>query len=331
MPVTMTYAKALAAAIRVAMQEDPRVFMAGEDIGVYGGAFGMSDGLLAEFGPERIIDTPISEDLGVGLGVGAAIMGQRPVIEIQFSDFILNAMDPLINQAAKLHFMYGGNVTVPLIVRGPAGGGTGAAAQHSQSLEALVAHIPGLKVVMPATGQDVHDLFLTALADPDPVVFFEHKLLYKTEHQVQVRSAIGDSPAKLGEAAIRRDGTDVTVIAYSIMVPRALEAAERVAESGISVQVVDLRTLRPLDTQTIIESVSSTGRLVTVQEAPLPVSVGSEVAAVVASSRALDHLLAPIIRVGGRDNPMPYAKALEHATIPQVDDIVAGIRQALKD
>lgn len=331
MPEMMTYAKALAAAIRVAMNEDPRVFMAGEDIGTYGGAFGMSDGLLAEFGPERIIDTPISEDLGVGLGVGAAVMGQRPIIEIQFSDFILNAMDPLINQAAKLHFMYGATVSVPLIVRGPGGGGTGAAAQHSQSLEALFAHIPGLKVVMPATGQDVHDLFLAALSDPNPVVFFEHKLLYKTESEVTLRQSIADSPAKLGEAAILRKGTDVTVVAYSIMVPRALEAAQLLAEEGISVQVVDLRTLRPLDTETIINAVCTTGRLVTVQEAPLAVSVGSEIAAIVAESHALDYLLAPVVRIGGRDNPMPYAKALETATIPQVDDIVAGIRRVLKD
>lgn len=327
----MTYAKALAAAIQLAMREDPRVFMAGEDIGTYGGAFGMSDGLLAEFGPERIIDTPISEDLGVGMGVGAAIMGQRPIIEIQFSDFILNAMDPVINQAAKLHFMYGSNVAVPLVIRGPAGGGTGAAAQHSQSLEALFAHIPGLKVVMPATGQDVHDLFLAALLDPNPVVFFEHKLLYKTESDVTVRTAIAETPARLGEAAILRDGTDVTVVAYSIMVPRALEAAEQLAAEGISVQVIDLRTLRPLDRDTIIEAVCGTGRLVTVQEAPMAVSVGSEIAAIMASSRALDYLVAPVERVAGRDNPMPYAKELERATIPQVEDIVAAIRRVLKD
>ena len=327
----MTYANALAAAIRVAMHEDPRVFMAGEDIGIYGGAFGMSDGLLAEFGPERIIDTPISEDLAVGMGVGAAMMGQRPIIEIQFSDFILNAMDPVINQAAKLHFMYGGNVSVPLVVRGPAGGGTGAAAQHSQSLEALFAHIPGLKVVMPATGQDVHDLFLASLADPNPVIFFEHKLLYKTESEVTVRASIADSPAKLGEAAIVRPGTDVTVIAYSLMVSRALEAADVVAAEGINVQVVDLRTLRPLDEATIIDAVCATGRVVTVQEAPQAVSVGSELAALIALSRALDYLLAPIERIAGRDNPMPYAKQLEQATIPQVDDIVAGIRRAVKD
>ncbi|MEE8602821.1 alpha-ketoacid dehydrogenase subunit beta [Euzebya tangerina] len=326
-----TYAKALAEAFRVALAEDERVFMAGEDIGIYGGAFGVTDGLLDEFGPKRILDTPISEEVIAGLAVGAAIVGQRPIVEMQFSDFIVNAMDPIVNQAAKLHFMYGGQVSVPMIIRGPGGGGTGAAAQHSQSLEAWFAHVPGLKVVTPATAQDVHDLLLASLLDPDPVVFLEHKLLYKVEEDVEFRSSIADTPAQLGQALVRREGGDCSIVAYSIMVPRALEAAEVLAEEGIDVEVVDLRTLRPMDTTTIRSSVKKTGRLVTAQEAPVPVSIGAEVAACVAGSDALDYLLAPIQRVGSLDVPMPYAKTLETATIPQTGDIVDAARRVMKD
>ena len=329
--VTTTYAKALAAAFRTALRQDERVFLAGEDIGVYGGAFGVTDGLLEEFGDKRVRDTPISEEAIVGMAVGAAMTGRRPVVEMQFSDFVVNAMDPLVNQAAKLHFMYGGNVTVPLVVRGPGGGGTGAAAQHSQSLEAWFAHVPGLKVVTPATAQDVHDLFLASLLDPNPVVFLEHKLLYKVEAEVELRARIEDTPARLGEALVRREGRDCTLVAYSIMVPRALEAAEQLAADGVEVEVVDLRTLRPLDVDTVRASVRRTGRLVTAQEAPVPVGIGAEVAAAVVESDAVDHLLAPVVRVGGRDVPMPYGKDLETATIPQVDDLVAACRRVLED
>jgi pyruvate/2-oxoglutarate/acetoin dehydrogenase E1 component len=323
---TTTYAKALAAALRLALGEDERVFLAGEDIGVYGGAFGVTDGLLAEFGEERIRDTPISEDAIVGLAVGAAITGTRPIVEMQFSDFVVNAMDPLVNQAAKLHFMYGGNVEVPVIVRLPGGGGTGAAAQHSQSLEAWFVHVPGLKVVAPATPQDVHDLLLAALLDPDPVVFVEHKLLYKHDGELIPRERVADTPARLGEAAVVRAGTDLTVVSYSLGLVKALEAADQVAEDGIDVEVIDLRTLKPMDTETVISSVCRTGKLLVTHEAPTVGGVGSEVAAAVAGSRAFDHLLAPIVRVGGRDNPMPYAPELERATIPQVDDLAAAMR-----
>ena len=326
-PATMTFAKALAAAMRLALSSDERVFLAGEDIGVYGGAFGVTDGLLGEFGEERIRDTPISEDAIVGLAVGAAITGTRPIVEMQFSDFVVNAMDPLVNQAAKLHFMYGGNVEVPMVLRLPGGGGTGAAAQHSQSLEAWFAHVPGLKVVAPSTAQDAHDLLLAALLDPDPVVFVEHKLLYKVEGEVAVRDRIEDTPARLGHAAVVRSGTDLTVVSYSLGVVKALEAAEQLASDGIDVEVIDLRSLKPLDTETVIDAVCATGKLLVTHEAPTPVGMGAEVAAAVAGSRAFDHLLAPIMRVGGRDNPMPYAPALERATIPQVDDLAAAMRK----
>ncbi len=322
-----TYAKAINAALRVAMTADERVFIAGEDIGIYGGAFGVTDGLLDEFGEQRVRDTPISEDAIVGMAVGAAITGTRPVVEMQFSDFVVNAMDPLVNQAAKLHFMYGGQVEVPMVLRLPGGGGTGAAAQHSQSLEAWFAHVPGLKVVAPASVQDAHDLLLTAITDPDPVVVVEHKLLYKSDGALTPRERPEDSPAHIGRAEVVRDGTDLTVVSYSIGVSRALEAAERAAKDGIEAQVIDLRSLKPLDVDTVVEAVSTTGKLLVTHEAPTVLGLGAEVAAAVAGSSAFDRLLAPIRRVGGRDNPMPYAPALEAATIPQVDDVETAIRE----
>lgn len=325
-PVTTTYAKALSSALRLALTEDPRVFLAGEDIGIYGGAFGVTDGLFQQFGGERVRDTPISEDAIVGMAVGAAITGTRPIVEMQFSDFVVNAMDPLVNQAAKLHFMYGGNVEVPMVLRLPGGGGTGAAAQHSQSLEAWFAHVPGLKVVAPSTVQDVHDLLLASLLDPDPVVFVEHKLLYKHEGSYHPRARIADTPARLGQAKVVRDGDALTVVSYSLGVVKALEAAAQLAEEGIEAQVIDLVSLRPLDTETVIDAVCGTGRLLVTHEATTAYGAGAEVVASVVGSRAFDHLLAPVVRVGGRDNPMPYAPQLEAATIPQVDDLVAAMR-----
>jgi pyruvate/2-oxoglutarate/acetoin dehydrogenase E1 component len=329
-PDQTTYAKAVSAALRLLLATDDRVFLAGEDIGVYGGAFGVTDGLFQEFGEKRVRDTPISEEVAVGLGVGAAITGLRPIIEIQFSDFIVNAMDPIVNQAAKLHFMYGGNVEVPLVVRAPGGGGTGAAAQHSQSLEAWFAHVPGLKVVLPATPQDAYDLLLASVLDPNPVIFLEHKLLYKTDGPLETRERIEETPARLGEAKVVRPGSDLTIAAYSIMTVRALEAAERLAEDGIDAEVVDLRTVRPLDIDTVRASVRRTGRLLVTHEAPTPVGVGAEVAAGVVESDAIDYLLAPVRRVCGRDVPMAYAKELERATIPQVDDVVDAAKELSK-
>jgi len=324
MPEQMSYAAAVREALRTCLRDDPNVILSGEDIGVYGGAFGISEGLLKEFGEARIIDTPISEEAAVGAAVGGAITGMRPIVEMQFSDFIANAIDPVVNQAAKLHFMYGGHTTVPMVVRGPAGGGTGAAAQHSQSLEAWFAHVPGLKVVMPAFPQDAHDLLLASVADPNPIVFFEHKVLYKTEGPVEVRKTIGDAPEPLGRAKVVREGADCTLVGYSIMAVRALEAADELAARGIDAEVIDVRTLRPLDIDTVRSSVRKTGRLLVTHEAPAPVGVGAEIVAGVMESDVLDYILAPTVRVCGRDNPMPYADNLERATIPQVDGIVAA-------
>lgn len=325
-----TYAKAVAAALRLVLAEDEHAFLAGEDIGVYGGAFGVTDGLIDEFGAERVRDTPISEDAIVGMGVGAAVTGMRPIVEIQFSDFIVNAMDAIVNQAAKLHFMYGGKVEVPLVIRAPGGGGTGAAAQHSQSLEAWFAHIPGLKVVLPATVQDAHDLLLASVLDPNPVIHLEHKLLYKTEGQLVTRSAVADTPARLGEAAILREGTDLTIAAYSIMAVRALEAAAALEEADISAEVVDMRTVRPLDIETVRTSVKKTGRLLVAHEAPGSVGIGAEIAAGVVESDALDHLLAPVRRVTGMEVPMPYARELERTVIPQTGDVIDAAKELMK-
>lgn len=327
---TTSYAKAVAAALRLALTEDATVFMAGEDIGVYGGAFGVTDGLLAEFGEERIRDTPISEDVIAGLAIGAAITGMRPVVEMQFSDFMVNAMDAIVNQAAKLHFMYGGNVEVPMVIRAPGGGGTGAAAQHSQSLEAWFAHVPGLEVVMPSTPQDVHDLLLASILSPNPVIFLEHKLLYKTEGPFEPRTRMADTPARIGQAAVTRQGTDLTIVGHSIMAMRALQAAEALADAGISAEVVDLRTVRPLDIETVRDSVRRTGRLLVTHEAPTPVGVGAEVVAGVVESDAFDYLLAPVRRVCGKDIPMPYARVLEKATIPQTEDVVDAAKELMK-
>lgn len=330
MPEQTTYAKAVNAALRLLLAEDDRVFLAGEDIGVYGGAFGVTDGLVGEFGEDRVRDTPISEDAIAGLAVGAAMTGMRPVVEMQFSDFIVNAMDAIVNQAAKLHFMYGGRVEVPMVVRAPGGGGTGAAAQHSQSLEAWFAHVPGLKVVMPATVQDAHDLLLASVLDPNPVIHLEHKLLYKTEGPFEPRAKVADTPARIGDAAVLRQGSDLTIAAYSIMAIRALEAANSLADEGIEAEVIDMRTVKPLDMATVRTSVKRTGRLLVSHEAPGPVGVGAEIVAGVVESDALDYLLAPVRRVCGMDVPMPYARELERTVIPQTEDVVDAARELMK-
>jgi pyruvate/2-oxoglutarate/acetoin dehydrogenase E1 component len=323
----MTFGQAVRAALREEMLRDDRVFLLGEDIGVYGGAFGVTDGMLAEFGPERIRDTPISEAAIAGAAIGAALGGLRPVAEFQFFDFILLAMDQLVNQAAKIRYMFGGTVSVPLVVRGPAGSGTGAAAQHSQSLEALFTHIPGLKVVAPSTPADAKGLLTAAMRDPNPVVFVEHKLLYKTKGEVPD----GEHVIPLGVADVKRPGRDVTVVATQIMVPRTLAAAETLAAEGIEVEVVDPRTLSPLDLPTIEASVARTGRLVVVHEAVKSGGIGAEIAAAVAGSAAFDYLEAPIVRLAGLPVPIPYNKDLERCAVPQEDDIVAAVRSIVRD
>jgi pyruvate dehydrogenase E1 component beta subunit len=324
---TITYAEAVREALSQAMRADDRVFLLGEDVGVYGGAFGVSTGMLAEFGPERVRDTPISELGIVGAAVGAALVGMRPVVEIQFSDFTAQAMDQIVNQAAKIHFMLGGAASVPMVLRAPGGSGTGAAAQHSQSLETWFAHVPGLKVVMPSSAYDAKGLLLAALDDPNPVVFLEHKVLYKTSGEVP------EEPYRvpLGEAAVLREGGDLTIVATSVMVPRAVEAADRLAGEGIAATVVDPRTLTPLDTGTVLAAVRATGRVLLTQEAPLTCGYMSEIAARITESDALYSLLAPIRRLCGLDAPIPYAPRLERASVPQVDDLVEAARSLVKE
>jgi acetoin:2,6-dichlorophenolindophenol oxidoreductase subunit beta len=321
----ITYGQAVRDAMREEMHNNPDVFIMGEDIGVYGGAFGITYGMLDEFGCERVRDTPIAEAGIVGVGVGAAMVGMRPIVEIMFSDFLTLASDQLMNQAAKIHYMLGGRAKIPLVVRTPGGSGTGAAAQHSQSLEALFVHIPGLKVVMPSTPYDAKGLLKTAIRDDNPVVFFEHKLLYSKKGFVPAE----DYTVPFGVAEIVRKGRDITLVATSIMVYRALEAAEMLAGEGIEAEIIDPRTLVPLDLETIVTSVKKTGKLMIIQEACKRGGFASEVAAEVIESEAFGYLDAPISRLAGKNIPIPYSQYLEKAAVPQVEDIVAAVKNVL--
>ena len=322
----LSYSQAIQEALGLAMERDERVFLMGEDIGVYGGAFQVTGDLVHRFGEDRVMDTPISELAGAGVAVGAALLNRRPVYEFQFSDFATLAMEQIVNQAAKIRFMLGGKTSVPLVMRFPCGSGTGAAAQHSQSLEAWFAHVPGLKVVQPSTPADAKGMLLAAIEDPDPVMFFEHKLLYKMKGHVPE----GYYTEPLNLAKIRREGSDVTIVASAIMVHKALEAAVIVESEGISVEVVDLRSLRPMDYTTLIDSVCKTTRLICVYEGTKQFGIGTEVAAAIAESAAFDRLDAPIIRLGGADCPLPYNPELEKAAVPQVPNIVDAIRRSVK-
>ncbi len=319
----LTYREAVREALWQEMERDERVFIIGEDVGVYGGAFGVTLGMVDHFGEERVIDTPISE-LGIaGAITGAALTGMRPVGEIMFMDFTTLAMEQLVNQAAKMRFMFGGAIKVPFVLRTPAGSGTGAAAQHSQSLENWFVHVPGLKVVMPSTPYDVKGLLLASIRDDNPVIFIEHKLLYKSKGPVPEQPYT----IPLGQAEVKRKGRDVTIVATAIMVARALEAADQLSEEGIEVEVVDPRTLKPLDTGTIVRSARKTGRVLIVHEACKTGGYGGELAAVIAESEAFDYLDAPIVRLAGRDIPIPYNRTLEYHTVPQVEDILAHARR----
>ncbi len=323
----LTYLEAVREGLILEMRQDPEVFLLGEDIGVYGGAFGVTKGMIEEFGPERVRDTPISEAAIAGAATGAALMGMRPIMEIMFMDFLTISMNQLVNQAAKIRFMFGGKASLPLVVRAPAGSGTGAAAQHSQSLEAWFVHTPGIKVVAPATAADAKGLLISAIRDNNPVIFMEHKLLYRT------KGAVAEElyAIPLGKADVKREGSDLTILAYSIMVPRALEAAEQLATEGINIEVVDLRTLKPLDEETIIRSVCKTGRVLIAHEAPKTGGFGGELAALIAGSEAFDYLDAPIRRLAGRDIPIPYNRTLERAAVPQVEDIVAAAKNLAQE
>jgi 2-oxoisovalerate dehydrogenase E1 component len=320
------FADAIKEALQLEMRRDPRVVLLGEDIGKIGGIFAVTRGLIDEFGTERVRDTPISEQAIALSAVGAAIAGLRPVAEIQIFDFVTLMMDALVNQAAKARFMLGGRPTVPLVVRGPTGGGVRLAAQHSQSLESWLMHVPGLVVLAPSNPYDAKGLMLSALRDDNPVVFLEHKLAYLAPTQPVPE---GDYCVPIGRAAIRRSGTHCTVVATLMMVDKALAAANKLAAEGIEIEVIDPRTLRPLDLPAIIESVKKTSRLVVVHEGWKRAGFGAEVSAAVAEE-AIDWLDGPIVRVTSRDLPMPYNDKLEKATIPQEQDIVDAVRALVR-
>jgi pyruvate dehydrogenase E1 component beta subunit len=302
------------------LRRDPSVMLWGIDIGPYGGAFGATAGLWEEFGAERIIDMPVSEAGYVGAGVGAAATGIRPVVELQFSDWITIASDMLINQAANMRYMFGGKITMPLVLRAPVGGYLSAAAQHSHMFESIFAFVAGLQVVLPATPYDAKGLLKSAIRDNNPVIFFEHKQLYEVEGPVPEE----DYTVPLGVADVKRIGSDVTIVTYSYMVTKSLAAAQKLAQEGIDVEVVDLRTVDPLDEETILNSVRKTHRLVVVQETWRKCSVSSEVSAVVAE-KALDYLDEPILRVTAKDVPVPFAPVLEEYVLPSEDDIIAAV------
>jgi 2-oxoisovalerate dehydrogenase E1 component len=318
----ITFAEALNEAMAQEMARDPRVFLMGEDVAKTGGIFQVSKGLLEKFGAERVRDTPISEATFCGAGVGAAIAGMRPIVEVQIFDFVTLMMDMIVNQAAKFRYMLGGTPTVPLVIRGPQGGGIRLAAQHSQSLEAWFAHVPGLVVVAASTPYDAKGLLTAAIRDDNPVIFLEHKLLYLGQAE-----PVPEAPyaIPLGKAAIRRPGSDVTVVATQAMVQQALLAATRLEAEGVSVEVIDPRTLRPLDLDTLVDSVKRTNRMVVVHEGWKFGGFGAEISSSVTEA-AFDWLDAPVARVGALDVPMPFNDRLERAVIPSADRIVAAIK-----
>ncbi|HUT72036.1 MAG TPA: alpha-ketoacid dehydrogenase subunit beta [Desulfatiglandales bacterium] len=319
------YREAINEALREEMSRDERVFLMGEDVGQFGGVFQATASLLESFGASRVVDTPISEQAIVGSALGAALVGLRPVAEIMFVDFTSMAMDQIANQCAKFHFMTGGQAIVPIVIRTQGGVGFGDAAQHSQSLEAWHTHIPGLKVVMPSTPFDAKGLLKASIRDDNPVVFIEHKLLYLTEGPVPEED---DYIIPIGKADTKREGQDVTIIAWSKMVIDSLEAANELEKEGIDVEVVDLRTLKPVDLETIIESVKKTGKVVIVHEACKTGGFGGEIATLI-MEHAFDYLDAPVKRVTGLDSPIPYAEPLSRAVIPNPDWIIRGVREIM--
>lgn len=317
----LKYRDALNQALREEMKRDPLVFLMGEGIGEKGGSYKVTDKLMIEFGADRVIDTPIAEAGFVGMGAGAAVLGTRPVVELMFVDFALLTFDQLMNQAAKLKFMTGGQGKVPMVVRTQGGAGNGLAGQHSQSLEAMFYHMPGLKVVMPSTPYDAKGLLKTAIRDDDPVVFIEHKLLYLTEGEVPAEEYL----IPLGKADIKRPGKDVTIITYSLMTLKCLEAAEILAREGIDAEVLDLRSLVPLDKKAILDSVRKTSHAVIVHEAVKRGGIGGDISAMI-MEEAFDSLDAPVQRIAGLNTTIPYNVHLEKVCVPTTDTIVEGVR-----
>ncbi|HZP92225.1 MAG TPA: alpha-ketoacid dehydrogenase subunit beta [Burkholderiales bacterium] len=323
MPLT-TYREAVRSALREALQRDPRVFLMGEDVGRYGGSYAVSKGLLEEFGEDRVRDTPLSESAFVGAGIGAAIGGMRPIVEVMTVNFSLLALDQIVNNAATLRHMSGGQIEVPLVIRMATGGGRQLAAQHSHSLEGWYAHVPGLRVVAPATLEDARGMLWTALQDPNPVIVFEHALLYNLE---------GELPADAGAvdidfAAVRRQGADVTLVTYGGSLGKTLQAAELLAQRGVSAEVIDLRSLRPLDSEAVLNSIARTHRAVIVDEGWRSGSLAAEVSARIMEG-AFYELDAPVARVCSREVPVPYAKHLEDAVLPQAETIARAASELL--
>ena len=319
----MTYREALNQALREEMRRDPRVFVIGEEVGLYEGAYKVTQGLLKEFGEGRIVDTPIAESGFTGVGIGAAMVGLRPVVEMMTFNFALLALDQIVNSAAKMYYMSGGQYNIPIVIRGPGGPAHQLAAQHSQSMESYFYHVPGLKVVRPSTPADAKGLLKASIRDDNPVIFIESETLYAVKGEVPDDE---DFLIPLGQAVVRREGTDVTVIAYMGMMYRAMEAAEELAKEGISVEIVDPRTLRPMDTATIVGSVRKTHRAVVVEAGAGFAGMGSEIAAFI-TEQAFDDLDAPVERVTGASAPMPYARNLERAKTPSKDKVIDAIRK----
>lgn len=320
----ITFGMAIHDAIRNEMLRCPEVYLAGEDVGFRGGDFGEDMGLWAEFGGERVVDTAISETAIIGHAVGAAAAGLRPIVEIMHMDFVGVAMDEILNQASKVHYMYGGKVNVPMVIKTTGGGGVGAAAQHSQMLEALLAHIPGLKIVAPSTPADAKGLLTAAIRDNNPVVFMSHKLLMAQKGEVPD----GEYIVPIGKANIVRKGKDVTIVSWSKMVQEATAAAEKLAAQGIEAEVIDLRTIKPMDEETLLKSVKKTGHLVILHEAVRTNGYGAEVAAVMAE-KAFADLKAPILRVTAPDAPSPFTPVLEKEYLPNADKVVTAVYQLL--
>ena len=314
---------ALRDAMAEEMRRDEEVFVMGEEVAEYQGAYKVTEGLLAEFGDRRVVDTPITEHGFAGLGVGAAMMGLKPVVEFMTFNFAMQAMDHIINSAAKTNYMSGGQIRCPIVFRGPNGAASRVAAQHSQCYASWYAHVPGLKVIAPWDAASAKALLKAAIRDPNPVVFLENEMLYGQSFEVPEGD---DIVLEIGKAAVLREGTDVTIVAFSIMVGKALEAAEKLAEEGISAEVIDLRTIRPLDVETIVESVKKTNRCVSVEEGWPAAGIGSEIAAVI-MEHAFDYLDAPVKRVAGVDVPLPYAANLEKLALPQASHIIEAARE----
>jgi len=323
MPKELTYLEAIREALAEEMRRDPKVFVLGEDVGEYGGAFGVTQGLFQEFGESRVIDTPISESAIVGISIGASLRGYRPVAEMQFADFISCGFDQIVNQAATLRYRYGGRASVPIVVRAPSGGNVGGGLYHSQNPEAWFIHRPGLKVVAPSTSFDAKGLLKAAIRDDNPVIYFEHKYLYR-----RAKGAVpeGDDIVPIGVAATRREGDDITLLTYGAMVQPSLEAADRLSKDGVEVEVIDLRTLLPFDKGAILRSVDKTNRAMVVHEDVKTLGIGAELSAVIMEER-FDALDAPVMRVTYPDTHCPFSSVLEAFNLPDADKITAALRK----